>query len=128
LLPARSKVVRTAFKLAAHGSLLNDLAVSLLRGRAGFVIGGTIGFALGTAVEFSRIAQALIDRSIQVIRAIPFLALLLLVIVRFGVGESEKVFLVALGVTLPIYISTTFGSSQLDSKRPELGRVRGLGT
>jgi sulfonate transport system permease protein len=128
LLPAPSKVVRTAFNLALHGTLLHDLGISLLRAVAGFAIGGSIGFALGTAVGFSRIAEALIDRSVQMIRAIPFLALLPLVIVWLGVGEAEKIFLVALGVTFPIYINTTLGIRQVDPKLLELGRVQGLGT
>jgi sulfonate transport system permease protein len=128
VLPAPSKVVRTAFKLVASGSLLNDLGISLLRAAAGFAIGGTVGFALGTLVGFSRIAEAAIDRSVQMIRAIPFLAALPLVIVWLGVGEAEKIFLVALGVTFPIYINTTLGIRQVDPKLVELGRVQGLGT
>jgi sulfonate transport system permease protein len=126
VLPAPSKIVRTAIKLAASESLLNDLGVSLLRAAAGFVIGGGIGFTLGILVGFSRIAEAAIDRSVQMIRAIPFLALLPLVIVWLGVGEAEKIFLVALGVTFPIYINTTLGIRQVDSKLIELGRVQGL--
>ncbi|UWU81514.1 ABC transporter permease subunit [Bradyrhizobium huanghuaihaiense] len=128
VLPAPSKVVRTAFKLVASGSLLNDLGVSLRRAVTGFAIGASIGFALGTLVGFSRIAEAAIDRSVQMIRAIPFLALLPLVIVWLGVGEAEKIFLVALGVTFPIYINTTLGIRQVDPKLVELGRVQGLGT
>ncbi|WP_310881605.1 ABC transporter permease subunit [Bradyrhizobium brasilense] len=128
VLPAPSKVVRTAFKLATSGSLLNDLGVSLLRATAGFAIGGSVGFALGILVGFSRIAEAAIDRSIQMIRAIPFLAALPLVIVWLGVGEAQKVFLVALGVAFPIYINTTLGIRQVDPKLLELGRVQGLGT
>ncbi|MBO4221082.1 ABC transporter permease subunit [Bradyrhizobium neotropicale] len=128
VLPAPSKVIRTAFKLATTGSLLNDLGVSLLRAVAGFAIGGAIGFALGTLVGFSRIAEAVIDRSVQMIRAIPFLAALPLVIVWLGVGEAEKIFLVALGVTFPIYINTTLGIRQVDPKLIELGRIQGLGT
>lgn len=126
ILPAPSKVLRTAFKLTVSGSLLNDLGVSLLRALAGFVIGGGVGFALGTLVGFSRIAEAAIDRSVQMIRAIPFLALLPLVIVWFGVGEGEKIFLVSLGVMFPIYINTTLGIRQVDPKLLELGRVQGL--
>jgi sulfonate transport system permease protein len=126
VLPAPSKVVKTAFKLAMAGSLLNDLGVSLLRATAGFVIGGSMGFALGILVGFSRVAEAAIDRSVQMIRAIPFLALLPLVIVWLGVGEAEKIFLVALGVTFPIYINTTLGIRQVDPKLIELGRVQGL--
>jgi sulfonate transport system permease protein len=124
--PAPSKVVRTAVKLAATDSLLNDLGISLLRAAAGFVIGGSVGFSLGVIVGFSRIAEAVIDRSVQMIRAIPFLAVLPLVIVWLGVGEAEKVFLVALGVTFPIYINTTLGIRQVDPKLIELGRVQGL--
>ncbi len=128
VLPAPSKVIRTAFKLITSGSLLADLGTSLLRAVAGFMIGGSIGFALGTLVGFSRLAEALIDRSVQMIRAIPFLALLPLVIVWFGVGEAEKIFLVSLGVAFPIYINTTLGIRQVDPKLLELGRVQGLGT
>jgi sulfonate transport system permease protein len=128
VLPAPSKVLMTAFKLAISGSLLNDLGVSMLRAAAGFAIGGGVGFALGTLVGFSRTAEALIDRSVQMIRAIPFLALLPLVIVWFGVGEAEKIFLVSLGVCFPIYINTTLGIRQVDPKLLELGRVQGLGT
>jgi len=126
VLPAPSKIIRTAFKLAATGSLLNDLGVSLLRAIAGFAIGGAVGFGLGTLVGFSRLAEAAIDRSVQMIRAVPFLAVLPLVIVWLGVGEAEKIFLVALGVTFPIYINTTLGIRQVDPKLIELGRVQGL--
>ena len=127
VLPAPSKVIKTAVKLATSEGLLNDLGVSLLRAIAGFVIGGGIGFTLGVLVGFSRIAEAAIDRSVQMIRAIPFLAVLPLVIVWLGVGEAEKIFLVALGVTFPIYINTTLGIRQVDPKLIELGRVQGLG-
>jgi len=127
VLPAPSKVLNTAIKLATTGTLLHDLRVSLLRAAAGFVLGGSIGFTLGVLVGFSRIAEAAIDRSIQMIRAIPFLALLPLVIVWLGVGEAQKIFLVALGVTFPIYINTTLGIRQVDPKLIELGRVQGIG-
>jgi sulfonate transport system permease protein len=128
VLPAPTKVIRTAYKLATTGSLLNDLGVSLARAAAGFAIGGAVGFVLGTLVGFSRVAEAAIDRSVQMIRAIPFLAVLPLVIVWLGVGEAEKIFLVALGVTFPIYINTTLGIRQVDPKLLELGRVQGLST
>ncbi|MDH2344158.1 MULTISPECIES: ABC transporter permease subunit [unclassified Bradyrhizobium] len=126
VLPAPSKVIRTAYKLVTTGTLLNDLGVSLLRAAAGFALGSAVGGALGILVGFSRIAEAVIDRSVQMIRAIPFLASLPLVIVWLGVGEAEKIFLVALGVTFPIYINTVLGIRQVDPKLLELGRVQGL--
>ncbi len=127
LLPAPSKVAGTAYKLVVSGSLLRDLGISLLRASIGFVLGGGVGFVLGIVVGSSRLAEAVIDRPVQMVRAIPFLALLPLVIVWFGVGEGEKVFLVALGVMFPIYVNTTLGIRQVDPKLLELARVRELG-
>jgi sulfonate transport system permease protein len=119
VLPAPSSVARTAFVLIGQGRLIGDMAVSLLRAATGFTIGGALGFALGTAF---------LDRNIQMLRAIPFLAALPLVIVWFGVGEAGKIFLVSLGVMFPIYINTVLGIRQVDPKLLELGRVMGLPT
>ena len=126
ILPAPSKVVATAAKLIRNGELIPDLAISLMRAMAGFVIGGSIGFSLGIAVGFSRFAELLLDRSIQMLRAIPFLAVLPLVIVWLGIGEGAKIFLVSRGVMFPIYINTVLGIRQVDPKLVELGHVTGL--
>jgi sulfonate transport system permease protein len=112
--------------LIRNGDLFVHLGVSLLRAAAGFVIGGTLGLGLGILVGFSPLAQALLDRPIQMVRAVPFLAMLPLVIVWFGVGEVAKLFLVALAVFFPIYINTMLGIRQLDPKLMELARVVGL--
>lgn len=126
VLPAPSKIAATAWSLIQQGRLISDLFTSLLRAATGFVIGGSIGFALGTAVGFSRLAEAVLDRSIQMVRAVPFLAVLPLVIVWFGVDEGGKIFLVSLGVMFPIYINTVLGIRQVDPKLLELGKVTGL--
>jgi ABC-type proline/glycine betaine transport system permease subunit len=62
------------------------------------------------------------------LHAIPFLAVLPLVIVWLGIGEGAKVFLVAFGVAFPIYMHTVLGIRQVDPKLVELGRVTGLST
>lgn len=126
ILPAPSAVAKTGWQMLANGSLLEHLGASLARAVIGFVIGGVIGFALGIVVGFSRLAEALLDRSIQMIRAIPFLAMLPLVIVWFGVDESGKIFMVSLAVMFPIYINTVLGIRQVDPKLLELAKVTGL--
>ncbi|HEY0181827.1 MAG TPA: ABC transporter permease subunit [Rhodopila sp.] len=126
ILPAPSKVVATAIALVRDGTLIPDIGISLLRAAVGFAIGGGIGFALGIAVGLSRIAGALLDRTILMLRAIPFLAVLPLVIVWLGIGEGAKIFLVAFGVAFPVYMNTVLGIRQVDPKLVELGHVIGL--
>src|SRR4029077_2037692 len=84
------------------------------------------GLGLGIVVGLSRFADALLDRTLQMIRAVPFLALTPMIIVWFGVGESGKIFLIALGVTFPVYLNTVLGIRQVDPKFVEMSRVSGL--
>ncbi|QYY33765.1 ABC transporter permease subunit (plasmid) [Cupriavidus pinatubonensis] len=126
VLPAPSRVAMTAWEMMRDGSLFLHLGYSLARAALGFAIGGSLGLALGILVGFSPLAEALFDRSVQMVRAVPFLALLPLVIIWFGVEESGKIFLVSLAVLFPIYINTVLGIRQVDPKLLEVGRVTGL--
>lgn len=126
LLPAPSTVMLTAWDMLLNGSLLEHLAYSLARAATGFLIGGGVGFSLGILVGFFPLAHAILDRPVQMVRAIPFLALLPLVIIWFGVDEGGKIFLVSLGVMFPIYINTVLGIKQVDPKLLELGKIAGL--
>ncbi|XVQ15080.1 ABC transporter permease [Spirillospora sp. CA-255316] len=127
VLPAPSTVAATATELTANGELPRHLLASLRRAASGFAIGTSAGLVLGVAVGLSRMAEALVDRSVQMIRAIPFLAVLPLVIVWFGVGESGKVFLIALGTAFPLYLNTVLGIRQIDPRLLEMSRVVGQG-
>lgn len=126
LLPAPTSVLSSAWDLARDGELWEHLRVSLRRVAIGLAFGLTIGLGLGIAVGFSRLAEALFDRSIQMVRAVPFLALTPLVIVWFGVGEAGKIFLVVLAVAPPVYLNTVLGIRQVDPKLVEMSRVAGL--
>jgi len=126
VLPAPSRVAVTAWEMTRDGSLFLHLGYSLARAAVGFAIGGSLGLGLGILVGFSPLAEAVFDRSVQMVRAVPFLALLPLVIVWFGVEESGKIFLVSLAVLFPIYINTVLGIRQVDPKLLEVGMVTGL--
>jgi len=126
VLPAPSSVGATAWRLTETGELPTHLWESLKRAAIGLALGRSIGLVLGVLTGFSRLAEAKVDRNIQIIRAIPFLAILPLVMVWFGVGESGRYFLVALGTLFPIYLNTVLGIRQVDPKLLEMGRVIGL--
>jgi sulfonate transport system permease protein len=71
-------------------------------------------------------AETLLDTTIQMVRNIPPLALIPLVILWFGIDESAKLFLVALGVFFPVYINTFHGIRSVDRGLLEMGRTYGL--
>ena len=126
VLPAPSAVLSAAAKLTRSGELPANLLVSALRAFAGLLIGGGLGFLLGLANGVSRWSEALTDSSLQMVRNIPHLALIPLVILWFGIGETAKVFLVALGCFFPIYVNTLHGVRGVDPKLVEMARVYGL--
>jgi len=99
--------------------------VSLRRAWTGYLIGGAVALTLGFTTGLFPLGAAVIDRPLQMVRTIPFLALVPMVIVWFGVGETAKIFLIALGCTFSIYINTVSGIRQVDPRLLELGRVYG---
>jgi sulfonate transport system permease protein len=126
ILPSPNSVWEVGRHLWSTGELPSAIAISLRRAAIGFVIGAVLGIAVGVIVGFFRLGAAVFDRPIQMLRAIPFFAITPLVIVWFGVGESGKIFLVALAVFFGMYINTTLGIRQVDPKLVEMGRAAGL--
>lgn len=128
VLPAPSDVLRAAYQAAQRGELHRDILVSLRRVAIGFFTGATTGLLLGFLVGLSSLAHGLLDRSLQMVRTIPHLALVPLMILWFGIGEEPRVLLVALGSLFPVYINTMSGIRNVDPKLIELGRSYGLRT
>ncbi|MCK9919152.1 aliphatic sulfonate ABC transporter permease SsuC [Microbacteriaceae bacterium K1510] len=126
VLPAPSDVVVAGWKLLLSGELPKNMWVSFWRATVGFAIGGGIGFALGLANGLSRRSERVLDSTLQMVRNIPHLALIPLVILWFGIDETAKIFLVALGVFFPVYINTQHGIRNVDPQLVEMGRTYGM--
>lgn len=126
ILPAPSDVFQAGLSLLSTGELYSHISISLGRALAGFLIGGTIGFLFGLFNGISRYSDLLFDTSIQMLRNIPHLALIPLVILWFGIDETSKIFLVALGVLFPIYLNTYHGIKSVDKGLIEMGKAYGL--
>lgn len=126
VLPAPSDVAVAGWKLAQSGELGRNIWVSFWRASVGFAIGGGIGFAFGLANGLSQLSNKLTDTTLQMVRNVPHLALIPLVILWFGIDESAKLFLVALGVFFPIYLNTLHGIKTVDPQLIEMGRIYGM--
>ena len=102
------------------------MQVSAGRALLGLLVGGGLGLFLGLLNGSSKMASTLLDTTLQMIRNIPALALIPLVILWFGIDETAKLFLVAVGVFFPIYINTYHGIRSVDPQLIEMGKSYGL--
>lgn len=126
ILPSPAAVLQAGLTLARSGELWQHLAISTARALLGFAVGGSIGLLLGLLTGLSRWGERLLDSSLQMLRNIPHLALIPLVILWFGIDESAKLFLVALGTFFPIYLNTYHGIRSVDPTLLEMARSYGL--
>ncbi|WP_329310698.1 ABC transporter permease [Streptomyces sp. NBC_01262] len=120
-------VVRQAVELTSSGELPRAIAASGRRAATGFVIGAAIALALSLTAGLFRLGEDVIDASMGMFRAIPWVGLIPLFIVWFGIDETPKIALVALGVTYPLYFNIYGGIRSADSQLVEAARMLGLG-
>jgi sulfonate transport system permease protein len=102
-------VLQSGIELAQTGELGEAFVVSLRRVAIGFALGAVIGLVLGTVSGLSKWGQALVDPPVQMLRTLPFLGLIPLFILWFGIGEEPKIALVTLGVAFPLYLNVHSG-------------------
>jgi sulfonate transport system permease protein len=124
-LPTPYTVVKTFGTLFSH-DLLGQIGDSLSLAGFGLCIGVTLGFSLGLMSGLSRIGEELFDAPLQMLRTVPFLALIPLFVVWMGIGELPKVALISLATTFPMYINTAAAMRNVDRKVVEAARSYGL--
>ena len=119
---APSDIAQTAVELIKDGTLGAETLVSLQRVVLGLVIGGTIGLSLAIVAGLSRIGDDAVDPPMQMLRTLPHLGLISLFITWFGLGETPKVTLIAMGACFPLYLNTLGGIRGIDRKVLEAAR------
>ncbi|WP_051842250.1 ABC transporter permease [Streptomyces sp. NRRL F-5193] len=125
-LSSPASVVTSAQELWVSGRLQESVQASLSRALLGLLIGVAAGLVLALASGLSRVGDAVVDGTLQVKRSIPNLALLPLLILWLGIGETMKVVVIALGVTVGIYINTHAALVSIDARYVELAEAQRL--
>jgi sulfonate transport system permease protein len=125
-LPAPGSVFSAFHELWVTGRLQANAEASLHRALLGLAFGVGIGVVLAVLAGLTRTGESLVDGTMQVKRAIPSLALLPLLILWLGIGETMKVVVIALGVLVSIYINTHAALASIDSRHVELAEVQRL--
>ncbi|MEU1122880.1 ABC transporter permease [Streptomyces sp. NPDC005899] len=122
VLASPGEVLRAVGELWGNGQLPDALTTSLTRSGIGLLLGLAAGLVLGITTGFTRIGDELLDSSLQTLRTIPFLALVPLFMVWFGINETAKILLIAVATTFPMYVSTSSGVRNTDPKLVEAMR------
>jgi sulfonate transport system permease protein len=120
------QVFDAARQLWDQGALQSNLLISLQRVAEGLAVGISVGVLLAVLSGLFRIGEDLLDPLVHMARSVPILGLLPLAIIWFGVGETPKIFLIALGTTFPVYLNTYAGIRGVDVKLVEAGQTFGL--
>jgi len=120
--PAPSQIFSTFWELTKSGLLWTNTWASLQRLFCGLLIGGIPAIALGIAMGLFRPLRAAIDPLVAATYPIPKSAVMPLVLLVFGLGESSRIVMVATGVFFPILINSMAGVLQIDKIHLDVGK------
>lgn len=114
-LPSPEAVWQRVLRIADEGfrntSLWGHLGFSLFRVVVGFVIGAAVGIPLGYAMGLSNWFRGWFDPIVEFMRPVPPLALIPLVIIWAGIGETGKIILLFLAALWIMAIAARSGVS-----------------
>jgi ABC-type nitrate/sulfonate/bicarbonate transport system permease component len=105
---------RALAAMAIDGSLWTNLAVTLLRIFAGFIVAALCGISVGLLMGMSRIVAQIADPWLAALYPLPKISLIPLLIIWLGTGETYNIVISAISAFFPIVLSTYAGVQQVD--------------
>lgn len=109
VLPPPSKVWSAAVAMTASGELAGHLVTSLGRVLLGFAVAFALAFALGVLALLAPRLHAYLEPPLSFLKNVPPLALIPLLILWFGIGETPKLMVIVLTALFPMYLSIAKG-------------------
>ena len=107
------------------GHWLTDAGSSAARVAIGFGLATVIGVTAGVAVGWSRLAETLVEPTIQALRPIPPVSWIPLAIIWFGIANKPAIFLVFLGSVFAVFMNTVHGVKSCDRNLVRAGAMMG---
>lgn len=108
--------------MIADGTLTIALGQTASVLAIGAAAGIVLGVAAGLLMGRSWIAKEVLDTPVNALYALPAVALVPVIVLWFGFGDSAKIFVVAFFVFFPVVINTTRGVEEVDSDLLEVTR------
>ncbi|MBO9553343.1 ABC transporter permease [Cellulomonas sp.] len=109
VLPSPGRVWSSAVAMTASGELAEHVLASVGRVLAGFAIAFTVASAVGVLALLRPRMYAYLSPALNFLRNVPPLALIPLLILWFGIGETPKLVVIVLTAFVPMSMSITKG-------------------
>jgi sulfonate transport system permease protein len=126
LLPSPMRVLAAILDAGARGELARHVAASLLRVGEGFGITVCLALPLAVLASFAPGLTTAFNPILTMLRNIPPLALIPVLILWFGLGESSKLALIVLTSFFPVFMGAVTGLGGVDPRLVEMGRSLGF--
>jgi|307.fasta_scaffold114687_2 NitT/TauT family transport system permease protein len=114
ILPRVSVIARSLWTLVADGTIPWHALVTLGRVFLGFAAASVLGIGIGLAMNRFAIVRNSVDPLIAGLYPLPKVALIPLLLIWFGSGETYKFLIVLMTAFFPVVISTYQGLRQVD--------------
>lgn len=95
------------------GSIIADAGATLWRVLISWAIGSLLGIVVGLVMSRSKLIYYVLNPLIEGLRPVPPIALIPFVILWFGIGDSGKIFLAALGCFMVLVVNTVVSSANV---------------
>jgi NitT/TauT family transport system permease protein/sulfonate transport system permease protein len=115
LFPSVPEILAAGHTLWTSGLLADDIGASLRRAAIGFAIGAVAGIVVAVLTATTVAGRNLLQPVLRVFSPIPTIGLVPLAILWFGLGENSKTLVIALGVFVPVWISSHAGLASTPS-------------
>ena len=125
LFSSPSLIIQAFVPLLFSGELIYNTAVSVQRVILGFIVGAVPGIILGISMGLSPFVRSAVEPMIAATYPIPKLAIMPLILLVFGLGETSKVFTIAIGVFYLVVINTMAGVLNIDKIYLDVARNYG---
>lgn len=113
-LPAPSRIAQATWEMIQDGTLIDATGLTLWRIFSGFALAIAIGVPIGLLMGVSRTFEAVSDLFIAALYPLPKIAVIPLLIIWMGTGETFKIVLSLIGAIFPIILNTLLGVKQVD--------------
>jgi len=123
LFPSPSDIVTAGRELVDEGTLQEQVWISLQRVWWGLFWGSVTGVAVGFACGAVRVVRATLESTLSALYTVPKLALLPMLLLIFGSGESPKVILIAITVFFFMWLSAMAAVMEVSDGYREAARA-----